>query len=65
MPCFCLGCILFGHEDKRSSLSRGGRCPCPGHKPVGLEYEEVSLAPVDVRPRWPGGFLEALLAEQL
>jgi len=31
------------------------------HQPVGLEYEEVSLAPMDVRPRWPGGFLEASL----
>jgi hypothetical protein len=41
--------------------------PLEGHERrlVGLEYEEVSLAPEDIRPRWPGGFLKALLAEQL
>ena len=30
-------------------------------QPVGLEYEGLSLAPMDVRPRWPGGFLKASL----
>ena len=31
------------------------------HQPIGLEYEEVSLAPMVVRPRWLGGVLEASL----
>jgi len=26
MLCFCLGCFLFGHEDKRSSLCCGVMC---------------------------------------